>query len=151
MAKGKVYVKLRDAGTIFFDMHSQVKVAGDQIVHAEKSGKIAEAISSGFLVEVPEDEAKKHLAATKEEKAKVADAGKSEIANLKAEHSTEVEGLKEAHAKEVEELKSAHSTDVEGLNTQIEELKKQLEEATKSPDAPEASKKDADVKAATGK
>lgn len=129
MAKGKVYVKLRDAGTIFFDMHSQVKVAGDQIVHAEKSGKIAEAISSGFLVEVPEDEAKKHLAATKEEKAKVADAGKSEIANLKAEHSTEVEGL----------------------NTQIEELKKQLEEATKSPYAPEASKKDADVKAATGK
>lgn len=48
----KVYVQLRDAGTIFHDSHQNVSITGDAEVEVSLTVKVLNAIKHGVLVKV---------------------------------------------------------------------------------------------------
>lgn len=53
----KVYVKLKDTGSIFHDASQEQTITGTKVVAFKKTGKVKSAIKNGVLVEVdaPED------------------------------------------------------------------------------------------------
>lgn len=133
--ENKVFVKLRDAGTIFFDMPKQIKIAGDQIVEVSKEGKVAEAISAGILVEVSKEDAKFAEAKTAEEKAAIADASKNEAIKLKAEleaqHKEAVDALTAEHTSAVDTLTAEHAEAIKVKDAKIAELEAELADLKK--------------------
>lgn len=114
MSGKKVYVKLRDAGSIFHDIVSGVSVVGRAPVEIEVSAKVKEAIKGGALVELTDKEYALAIEAAKEgdkEATKASEA--AEAAKLKAEGG--------APAKSDEELRA----DVLDTNT-VAELREAL-------------------------
>lgn len=56
----KIYVKLKDRGSIFHDASQEATVTGAKVVAVKKTGKVASALRNSLLVQVeaPKEESK---------------------------------------------------------------------------------------------
>lgn len=155
----KVYVRLKDSGTSFWDMEQGAGVVHTRVAELDKTSKVSEWIRKGLLVEVPAGEAKDALKEQAENE-KVAKASKTateankekapktltkkeqeaKAAKEKADQAAAEKSAKEAQAlvEAKDKYKSLYGEDaqadvtIEGLNEAI---------ATKEAENAEAEKK----------
>lgn len=67
----KIYVMLRDKGTIFSDSSQDVAVTGTEPHAVKYTKKIQDAIRNGRLIQIDEDEAKKLLANSSKQRSEI--------------------------------------------------------------------------------
>lgn len=72
----KVFVKLKDTGSIFHDASQDGTVTGDKVVELKKTPKVMAAIKGGVLVEAKASEVEKTEEAKTEETKPAAQAPK---------------------------------------------------------------------------
>jgi len=136
-----MYVKLRDAGTIFHDASQNKGVTGSLPAELKATDKVKNAVRAGILLEVKEDEAK--AAIKKAEKA----------ADKKASNGTNSQKLANANSK-IKGLKTDNETLTEEndeLKAQVADLQKELAEGGGDDTAlAEANQKVADLKEQIG-
>lgn len=149
----KVFVKLRDAGTTFYDMSKDAKVSGNQVVEMEETPLVSEAIRTGRLQKVSESDAEKYLAETEEERQQAANgaapadvlsaleekyremhntAVKTFTDSLEEKHSEELASLKKQYDEQLETLKKEHAAYTDNVaddyQASSDKLKKEIQE-----------------------
>ena len=126
----KIYVKLRDAGTIFNDSSASITVTGKLPVEiAKKSPKVAKAIRNGVLLEVEAKVAEAELAQAAKDGKALSKLKKSDAAKVVV-METELAKAKEDNDELTEKL------------LESEEARKELEEAAASDEATKKLKAD---------
>lgn len=120
---GKIFVKLKEAGTIFHDSLGNQSVSGVAIVEVEKTEKIATALNSGILIECTQSDFEKYDA---DNTKKIAEARSS----MKIEEQLELEKKDNiALKKKVAELEAENAK----LKNLVPEKPKEAEKSKAQP------------------